>query len=120
MLSARSIPNPALYRIHPVSFRDGQGNGVGDYRGLNGVYDSLLPCWISMLRRCSTCSPILRPRRRPGQPCHWLGGTARSERVIRALGVINGSCRGLLPLFFFIQIHMKSCLRKQRSNAWLM
>ncbi|PVF14156.1 glycosidase, partial [Yersinia pestis] len=25
-----------------------------------------------------------------------------------------------LPLFFFIQIHMKSCLRKQRSNAWLM
>lgn len=36
MLSARSIPNPALYRIHPVSFRDGQGNGVGDYRGLNG------------------------------------------------------------------------------------
>ncbi len=33
MLSARSIPNPALYRIHPVSFRDGQGNGVGIIEG---------------------------------------------------------------------------------------
>lgn len=86
MLSARSIPNPALYRIHPVSFRDGQGNGVGDYRGLNGVCDSLLPCWISMLRRCSTCSPILRPRRRPGQPCHWLGGNGAQRESHQGTG----------------------------------
>ncbi|RXA96906.1 hypothetical protein EQP49_05865 [Yersinia sp. 2105 StPb PI] len=48
------------------------------------------------------------------------GGTTRSKRVIRGLGVIDGSCRNLLPPFFFSQVHMKSCLRKQRSNTWLM
>ncbi|QAX81291.1 hypothetical protein D5F51_20450 [Yersinia hibernica] len=48
------------------------------------------------------------------------GGTARSKRVIRGWESCDGSCRNLLPPFFFSQVHMKSCLRKQRSNRWLM
>ncbi|PHZ29129.1 hypothetical protein CS533_03885 [Yersinia bercovieri] len=47
------------------------------------------------------------------------GGTTRSQRVIRA-GSYRWLCRDLLPPFFFIQVFMKSCLRKQRSNRWLM
>lgn len=81
MLSARSIPNPALYRIHPVSFRDGQGNGVGDYRGLNGVCDSLLPCWISMLRRLFNVQPYTQAATPSGAtlPLAWRHGAQRES-----------------------------------------
>ncbi|CAM3487757.1 hypothetical protein [Yersinia entomophaga] len=34
MLPARAVPHPTLYRVHPISFRDGNGDGMGDYRGL--------------------------------------------------------------------------------------
>lgn len=34
MLPPRIAQHPTLYRVHPVSFRDGNGDGLGDYAGL--------------------------------------------------------------------------------------
>ncbi|TQI82546.1 alpha amylase catalytic subunit [Serratia fonticola] len=34
MSSMRTAIHPTLYRIHPVSFRDGNGDGVGDVQGM--------------------------------------------------------------------------------------
>lgn len=34
MASMRAVTHPTLYRIHPVSFRDGNGDGVGDVQGM--------------------------------------------------------------------------------------
>ncbi len=34
MSPVRTATHPTLYRIHPVSFRDGNGDGVGDVRGM--------------------------------------------------------------------------------------
>ncbi len=59
MLSARLIPNPTLYRIHPVSFHDGQGNGAGDYRGLNGgirLIITLLDQYVEAVQRAALYS----------------------------------------------------------------
>lgn len=81
MLSARSIPNPALYRIHPVSFRDGQGNGVGDYRGLNGVCDSLLPCWNQYVEALFNVQPYTQAATPSGAtlPLAWRHGAQRES-----------------------------------------
>lgn len=34
MLSVRTASHPALYRVNPASFRDGNGDGIGDLEGL--------------------------------------------------------------------------------------
>ncbi|MGL5384749.1 MAG: alpha-amylase family glycosyl hydrolase [Enterobacterales bacterium] len=34
MSPMRTVTHPTLYRIHPVSFRDGNGDGVGDVHGM--------------------------------------------------------------------------------------
>lgn len=34
MSPMRTLTHPTLYRIHPVSFRDGNGDGVGDVQGM--------------------------------------------------------------------------------------
>ncbi|VTR19689.1 Oligo-1,6-glucosidase [Serratia fonticola] len=34
MSPVRTATHPTLYRIHPVSFRDGNGDGVGDVHGM--------------------------------------------------------------------------------------
>ncbi|WP_156294160.1 alpha-amylase family glycosyl hydrolase [Serratia oryzae] len=96
MPSMRTVSHPTLYRIHPVSFRDGNGDGVGDVLGMMAA----LP-YLKML----AVDGLLLPQALPPETGAQVAGhglalwhSEGANRICRSAAPEQHYARGVLAL----------------------